>query len=159
LPPRGPRSHDRRSTVPAGTRDRPHRGAAHMTATTSTGTGTGPVLSFDRLTVSFKVDGPPVHAVNAISFDVAPGEILAVVGESGSGKSVSSRAVLSLLPDTAMVGGAVRLEGREVLQLRGEALRSIRGKDVSMVFQEPSTALNPVRTVGWHIVEALRSHR
>lgn len=122
------------------------------------------VLSLRDLSVSFRTDGAPVNAVRGIGFDVQPGEVVAVVGESGSGKSVSSRAVLGLLPDTATVDGSAVLrtpgdEPRELIGRRSDAMRSIRGDEVSMVFQEPSTALTPVRTIGWQLVECIRAHR
>ncbi|MCW2770640.1 MAG: hypothetical protein JWR27_2073 [Aeromicrobium sp.] len=116
-------------------------------------------LSLTDLAVTFRTDAGQVRAVNGISFDVAPGEVVAVVGESGSGKSVSSRAVLGLLPSTAEVTGSATLGGRDLLGLSNNTLRPIRGDQVSMVFQEPSTALNPVYTVGWQIVEGLQAHQ
>ena len=116
-------------------------------------------LSLTDLAVTFRTDAGQVRAVNGISFDVAPGEVVAVVGESGSGKSVSSRAVLGLLPATADVSGSARLGDRELLGMSAGALRPIRGDQVSMVFQEPATALNPVYTVGWQIVEGLQAHQ
>ncbi len=121
-------------------------------------------LRLSDLSVTFTTDGGPVHAVDGISFDVAPGEVVGVVGESGSGKSVSSRAILGLLPDTAHVSGSVELQTgeREVLELidaPARDLRRVRGDQVSMVFQEPSTALNPVYTVGWQIIEGIRAHQ
>ena len=121
-------------------------------------------LSLTDLAVTFRTDAGQVHAVNGISFDVAPGEVVAVVGESGSGKSVSSRAVLSLLPPGAEVTGSARLRSddgrdRELLGMSTKELRPIRGDQVSMVFQEPSTALNPVYTVGWQIIEGLQAHQ
>ena len=115
-------------------------------------------LSLSNLEVTFQTDGGQVHAVNGVTFDVAPGEVVAVVGESGSGKSVSSRAILGLLPSSAEVGGSVTLGNRELLGMSEDALRPIRGDQVSMVFQEPSTALNPVYTVGWQIIEGLQAH-
>ena len=120
-------------------------------------------LSLRDLTVDFSTDAGTVHAVRGISFDVAPGEVVAVVGESGSGKSVSSRAMLGLLPSTAAVTGSATLgrQGLGEIELLGKSaneLRPIRGDQVSMVFQEPSTALNPVYTVGWQIIEGLRAH-
>ncbi len=115
-------------------------------------------LSLSALEVTFQTDGGQVHAVNGVSFDVAPGEVVAVVGESGSGKSVSSRAILGLLPGTAEVDGSVKLGDRELLGMSDDELRPIRGDQVSMVFQEPSTALNPVYTVGWQIIEGLQAH-
>ncbi|WP_456695021.1 dipeptide ABC transporter ATP-binding protein [Aeromicrobium sp. P5_D10] len=116
-------------------------------------------LSLTDLAVTFRTDAGQVRAVNGISFDVAPGEVVAVVGESGSGKSVSSRAVLGLLPSTAEVSGSALLGSRELLGMRQGELRPIRGDQVSMVFQEPSTALNPVYTVGWQIIEGLQAHQ
>jgi peptide/nickel transport system ATP-binding protein len=135
-------------------------------ATTSTGLVTpsdGEVrvaaLSLTDLAVTFRTDAGGVHAVNGITFDVAPGEVVAVVGESGSGKSVSSRAVLGLLPSSAEVTGSARLGDRDLLGMSNADLRPIRGDQVSMVFQEPSTALNPVYTVGWQIIEGLQAHQ
>lgn len=116
-------------------------------------------LSLTDLAVSFRTDAGRVDAVTGISFDVAPGEVVAVVGESGSGKSVSSRAVLGLLPSTAEASGSARLGDRELLGLSNRQLRPLRGDRVSMVFQEPATALNPVYTVGWQIIEGLQAHR
>jgi peptide/nickel transport system ATP-binding protein len=116
-------------------------------------------LSLDDLAVTFRTDAGLVHAVKGVSFDVAPGEVVAVVGESGSGKSVSSRAVLGLLPATAEVTGSARLGDRELLGMATSQLRPVRGDQVSMVFQEPSTALNPVYTVGWQIIEGIQAHR
>ncbi len=116
------------------------------------------VLSLSDLSVTFRTDSGSVHAVNGVSFDVASGEVVAVVGESGSGKSVSSRAVLGLLPPTAHVAGSAKLDDRELLGLSNRQLRPIRGDKVSMIFQEPSTALNPVYSVGWQIIESLQAH-
>jgi peptide/nickel transport system ATP-binding protein len=93
-----------------------------------------------------------------VSLSVAPGEVLAVVGESGSGKTVTARSILRLLPETAVVDGVVLLRGEDVLTLSTERLREIRGTGAAMIFQEPSTALNPVFTVGWQIAEGLRAH-
>jgi len=115
-------------------------------------------LRLRDLAVDFSTDAGTVHAVRGISFDVAPGEVLAVVGESGSGKSVSSHAVLGLLPPTASVTGSATLRNKELLGKSANELQPIRGDQVSMVFQEPSTALNPVYTVGWQIIEGIRAH-
>jgi peptide/nickel transport system ATP-binding protein len=122
------------------------------------------VVEIRDLGVTFATDGGDVRAVDGVSLTVSPGEILAIVGESGSGKSVTARTVLGLLPDTAVTDGAVLLSDRtgqgavDVLSLSADKLRQVRGRDVAMVFQEPSTALNPVHTVGWQIIEGLRAH-
>jgi len=117
-----------------------------------------PVLDIQNLQVAFATDKGTVNAVKGVNLQVQPGEILAVVGESGSGKSVTARSVLELLPETAVTKGAIYLNGTDVLTMTPEQLRTVRGKDAAMVFQEPSTALNPVYTVGWQIIEGLRAH-
>jgi peptide/nickel transport system ATP-binding protein len=119
---------------------------------------TGSILDVDGLDVTFSTDGGDVHAVKDVSLSVSPGEVLAIVGESGSGKTVTARSILGLLPETAQRSGAVVISGKNVLSVTAEQLRSMRGSDVAMVFQEPSTALNPVYTVGWQIAEGLRAH-
>jgi peptide/nickel transport system ATP-binding protein len=122
------------------------------------------VLSIENLGVSFSTDAGAVRAVDGISLSVRRGEVLAIVGESGSGKTVTAKTILGLLPETAMAEGAVVLSSRDgsgsnnVIALSGQRLREVRGTDVSMVFQEPSTALNPVYTVGWQIMEGIRAH-
>jgi ABC-type glutathione transport system ATPase component len=120
------------------------------------------ILRVENLAVQFQTDGAPVHAVKGISYDLAPGEVLAIVGESGSGKTVGTRAFLSLLPDTASVTGTATLatkdESKQLVGLKGEQIRTVRGDKIAMIFQEPSTALDPVRTVGWQIEEALLAH-
>jgi peptide/nickel transport system ATP-binding protein len=116
---------------------------------------TDPVLEVTDLAISFSHPRP---AVNSISVRVEPGEIVALVGESGSGKSMTARAVLGLLPPGAQASGSVRVQGREVLGAPEKVLNEVRGAQVAMVFQEPQTALNPVRTVGWQVREAIRAH-
>jgi peptide/nickel transport system ATP-binding protein len=118
----------------------------------------GRVLDIDRLKVTFATDAGDVVAVDDVSLSVAAGEVVAIVGESGSGKTVTAKTILGLLPDTAVSRGAVLLGANNVIALSGARLRAIRGTDVAMVFQEPSTALNPVYTVGWQIAEGLRAH-
>ena len=110
------------------------------------------------LDVSFATDGGDVHAVRGVTLDVRRGEVLAIVGESGSGKTVTARTILGLLPETARMGGAVVLDGTNVVGLDKKELREIRGTKAAMIFQEPSTALNPVFTVGWQLAEGLRAH-
>lgn len=118
-----------------------------------------PVLSVRDLSVSFRSDARTVHAVDGVSYDLSPGEVLAVVGESGCGKSVTSMAVMGLLPPTAHIGGSIRLGGRELVGAREKDLQKIRGKDIAMIFQEPMTSLNPVLTIGRQIGEVLRRHQ
>ncbi|WP_209324063.1 dipeptide ABC transporter ATP-binding protein [Brevibacterium renqingii] len=124
----------------------------------STASTTGSILDVEGLDVTFSTDGGDVHAVKDVSLTVSPGEVLAIVGESGSGKTVTARSILGLLPETAQRSGAVVISGKNVLGVSAEQLRAMRGSDVAMVFQEPSTALNPVYTVGWQIAEGLRAH-
>lgn len=111
-----------------------------------------------HLDVTFATDGGDVHAVRGVSLDVRPGEVLAIVGESGSGKTVTARTILGLLPETALTQGAVVLDGIDVVGLDRDGLRRVRGEKAAMIFQEPSTALNPVFTVGWQLIEGLRAH-
>ncbi|MGK3957292.1 ABC transporter ATP-binding protein [Arthrobacter sp. R4] len=117
-----------------------------------------PVLEIDHLKVTFATDGGDVYAVKDVSLEVKAGEVLAIVGESGSGKTVTAKTILGLLPETATSGGAVLINGNNVISVSASKLRQIRGRDVAMVFQEPSTALNPVFTVGWQIAEGIRAH-
>ncbi|MGN6763270.1 MAG: ABC transporter ATP-binding protein [Leifsonia sp.] len=122
------------------------------------------VVQIEDLSVSFSTDAGAVKAVDGVSLTVAPGEVLAIVGESGSGKTVTAKTILGLLPETATASGAVILRSRDgaseadVISIDKRRLRQVRGTDVAMVFQEPSTALNPVYPVGWQIAEGLRAH-
>jgi peptide/nickel transport system ATP-binding protein len=116
------------------------------------------VLDIGHLSVTFATDGGDVGAVKDVSLDVRAGEVLAIVGESGSGKTVTAKTILGLLPETASSSGTVLINGADVISVSAERLRQIRGRDVAMVFQEPSTALNPVFTVGWQIAEGIRAH-
>lgn len=117
------------------------------------------LLSIADLRVTFATDSGPVDAVSGVSLGLKKGEILAIVGESGSGKSVTSKSILRMLPETATVSGTVMLNGQNVVDLTREQLRQVRGSDAAMVFQEPSTALNPVFPIGWQIAEGLRAHK
>jgi peptide/nickel transport system ATP-binding protein len=122
------------------------------------------VVDIENLSVSFATDIGTVDAVRDVSLGVAAGEVLAIVGESGSGKTVTARSILGLLPETALTRGAILLTSKDgtstqdVVTLSGGRLGEVRGRDAAMVFQEPSTALNPVFPVGWQIAEGLRAH-
>ncbi|GHG47576.1 ABC transporter ATP-binding protein [Sinomonas cellulolyticus] len=116
------------------------------------------VLDIDELEVTFATDAGDVRAVRGVSLEVHAGEVVAVVGESGSGKTVTAKTILGLLPETATSSGAVVINGHNVISISPARLRELRGRDVAMVFQEPSTALNPVFTVGWQIAEGIRAH-
>ncbi len=122
-------------------------------------TVTDPVLSIRDLSVRFDTPEGVVRAVDGVSYDVGPGEIVAVVGESGCGKTVTALSILGLVPQPGrIVGGTIRFEDRNLLALGPRALRTIRGAAISMVFQDPQSSLNPVLTVGRQIVDVLRAH-
>ena len=122
---------------------------------------TEPLLRIDALTVDFPTDDGVVHAVDGVSFDVFPGEIVAVVGESGSGKSVTAMSVLRLLrePPARVSAGALTFRDRDLRAMSRAELRKVRGGPVGMIFQDPMTALNPVMTIGDQIAEAVRLHQ
>ncbi len=120
-----------------------------------------PVLSVRDLSTHFHTRDGLVRAVDGVSFDVGEAETLGIVGESGSGKSVTALSILKLIdqpPGEFGPNSRVEFEGKNVLQLRGEELRQIRGAGIAMIFQEPAASLNPVLTVGYQIVETLRAH-
>ena len=118
-----------------------------------------PLLSIRNLTVEFATSGGMFRAVDSVDLDVDRNEILAVVGESGSGKSVTMLALMGLLPWTARVtADALQFDGRDLRSISPRERRSIVGKDLAMIFQEPMTSLNPCFSVGWQIKEALRFH-
>ena len=119
-----------------------------------------PVLAVRNLTTAFRVDGVWTSVVKKVSFEIAPRETVAIVGESGSGKSVTALSIMRLLPAAnSRVEGEVMLEGRDLLRLRESEMRRVRGDQISMIFQEPMTSLNPVLTLGFQISEALVYHR
>jgi oligopeptide/dipeptide ABC transporter ATP-binding protein len=117
-----------------------------------------PVLSVKELCVGFPTDDGLVHAVENVSFDLMPNETMGIVGESGSGKSVTSMAVLGLLPRTARITGSIRFRGEELLGKSEHQLQPIRGQKIAMIFQDALTALNPVFTVGAQIAESITVH-
>jgi peptide/nickel transport system ATP-binding protein len=118
-----------------------------------------PLLAVDDLHVRFWTNRGTVHAVNGISFEIAPGETLGIVGESGCGKSVTSLALLGILPRAGrVVGGTAMFGGRDLVSLSDSELRRVRGREIAMIFQDPMTSLNPVLTVGRQIREALETH-
>src|SRR5881398_3464249 len=124
-----------------------------------------PLLQISNLCFEFPA---PIHlkkraagtllAVRDLAFTIARGEVLALVGESGSGKSVTSLAIMRLLPPQGRASGSIWLEGKELLQLPEEQMRQVRGARIAMIFQEPMTALNPVMRVGDQVAEAVEAH-
>jgi peptide/nickel transport system ATP-binding protein len=117
-----------------------------------------PVLQVRNFTVEFWVDGVWYPAAIDMNFDVQAGKTLAIVGESGSGKSTTAMGIMNLLASNARTSGSVKVKGQEMLGASKAALRKARGKEVAYIFQEPMTALNPVYTIGFQIVETLRTH-
>jgi len=119
---------------------------------------TEPVLEVRDLGIDFWVEGEWVSAARGINYTLNPGDVLAIVGESGSGKSTSSMGVLGLLPGNGRATGSAKLSGEELIGAPVSKLRKVRGQGIAVIFQEPMTALNPVYTVGYQIVEALQIH-
>lgn len=122
---------------------------------------TPPILSVDKLQTHFTTEAGVVKAVDGLSFDICPGEMVGLVGESGCGKSATAMSILRLLPSppARIVEGSITFEGRNLLELGREEIQKIRGRDISMIFQEPMTSLNPVMTVGRQIREVLELHQ
>ncbi|MFD1036841.1 ABC transporter ATP-binding protein [Virgibacillus byunsanensis] len=118
------------------------------------------ILEVDNLHVTFTTYGGTVKAVRGVNFDLYKGETLAIVGESGCGKSVTSNAIMRLIPDPPgkISNGIIKFKGRELTKLSEKEMRSIRGVDISMIFQDPMTALNPTLTIGSQLMEGLRQH-
>jgi peptide/nickel transport system ATP-binding protein len=119
---------------------------------------TEPVLKVENFTVEFWVDGVWYPAAVDVNFELLPGRTLAIVGESGSGKSTIALGLMGLLATNARSFGSVKVKGVEMLNAKGSVLRKFRGKEVAYIFQEPMTALNPIYTIGFQIVETLRTH-
>ncbi len=121
--------------------------------------GAVPALEIAGLTLDFRQDGRRLRVLDGVSLRVEPGRTLAIVGESGCGKSVTALAVMGLLPDSAELGGAIRLAGRDLTAMSAEDRRRLRGGEMAMIFQEPMTSLNPAFTAGDQVAEALRVHQ
>jgi len=120
---------------------------------------TAPLLEVRHLRVEFNTRRGTLVAIDDVSFDIAPGEVLGVVGESGAGKSITGTAIIGLLePPGRIAGGEILLEGRRIDNLPPEALRKIRGREIGAIFQDPLTSLNPLYTVGRQLVETIQTH-
>jgi len=120
---------------------------------------TAPLLEVRRLRVEFPTRRGTLVAIDDVSFDIAPGEVLGVVGESGAGKSITGAAIIGLLePPGRIAGGEIRLAGRRIDDLEPAAMRRVRGKEIGAIFQDPLTSLNPLYTVGRQLVETIRTH-
>jgi oligopeptide transport system ATP-binding protein len=121
----------------------------------------GLLLEVDQLQVEFRTRDGVAKAINGVSFDLHEGETLAILGESGSGKSVTAQAIMGILdsPPAFITGGEVRYCGKNILAMSDEERRRVRGPEISMVFQDALSALNPVFSVGWQIAEMFRKHR
>ena len=121
---------------------------------------TTPLLQIRGLKTHFFTESGVAKAVDGIDLDVRPGEVLGLVGESGSGKSVTALSILRLIPDPPgrIVDGEIRFQGRDLLSLGWEDIRRVRGKEISMIFQEPMTSLNPVFTIGRQVMEIILTH-
>ena len=121
---------------------------------------TDPLLSIKNLTVVFKTRLGEVPVIDDVSFSIAPGEILGIVGESGCGKTMTSLAIMRLMPEQGKVtSGSIRLSGEDLVIASEARMRGLRGNEISMVFQEPMTSLNPVFSVGEQIAEVLKAHQ
>jgi peptide/nickel transport system ATP-binding protein len=129
-----------------------------MTSTGPTAPTGEPVLAVEDLTVRFPTDDGLVQAVRGVSYQLYSGEVLGIVGESGSGKSVTSLAIVGLLPKSARVTGSIRFDGKDLVNASEKELNQVRGSGISMVFQDPMTSLDPVYTVGDQIAEAITAH-
>ncbi|QXB53108.1 ABC transporter ATP-binding protein [Aeromonas sp. FDAARGOS 1415] len=125
------------------------------------GSHQAPILEVRDLEVEFAVDDGKIKVLDGVSFQVAPGQTLGIVGESGCGKSVTSLAIMGLLPKPhgQVVAGSIRFQGEELLSLPPDQMYRVRGNRISMIFQEPMTALNPVQTVGDQLMEVFSLHR
>ncbi|MBI4883044.1 MAG: ABC transporter ATP-binding protein [Actinobacteria bacterium] len=120
---------------------------------------TASLLSLRDVTVSFETPNGVVQAVRGVDLDVAPGEMVGVVGESGSGKSVTFLGILGLLPNSARISGSATVEGTELIGATNKVMRSVRGKKIAMIFQDPLSSLNPVYRIGDQVAEMILAHQ
>src|SRR5215208_6127458 len=120
-----------------------------------------PLLDLNNLNVAFDTERGQIRPVRDVSLSIYPGQTVAVVGESGSGKSVTALSILRLIPEPPgkILSGQIVLEGRDLLTMEEREMRSVRGKEIAMIFQEPMTSLNPVYTIGDQIAEAVQLHQ
>ncbi len=116
------------------------------------------LLDTRGLSVHFSSDSGPVHVISNLNFGIDPGEVFCIVGESGCGKSMTAYSIMGLLPENARSSGEILFKGSDLLTLDDESYRNLRGKEISMIFQEPMTSLNPVLKVGYQIGEVLMTH-
>ena len=118
------------------------------------------ILKVRDLKVSFRTEQGVVQAIDGVSFDVNEGEVLGIAGESGSGKTVTLLAVMGLITDpNAIITGSIQYRGRELVGMPAREIRQLRGREIAMIFQDPMTALTPVYTIGWQIVEQILTHQ
>src|SRR5215212_5660021 len=120
-----------------------------------------PLLELTDLNIAFDTERGQIRPVRDVSYSIYPGQTLAVVGESGCGKSVTALSILRLIPTPPgkVLGGEIKFEGRDLLGLSEKEMRTVRGRDIAMIFQEPMTSLNPVYTIGDQIAEAVILHQ
>lgn len=117
-----------------------------------------PLLEIRDLSISFSTSSSPIRVVNRLCLDIKEAEVFGLVGESGCGKSLTALSIMGLLPESSFSEGIVEFKGRDLLTLDKESIRRLRGKEISMIFQEPMTSLNPVLTIGYQIAEVVTTH-
>src|SRR5258706_5772626 len=149
----------RNRAADSGVVDQSARRLAARRAQSAAAMNATPLLSVRKLRVEFTTRRGTLVAVDDVSLQIAPGEVLGVVGESGAGKSLTGSAIIGLLePPGRIAAGEIRLSGRRIDNLAAEDLRRVRGRQIGAIFQDPLTSLNPLYTVGQHLVETIRTH-